>query len=90
MTEQPIEFDEHGVIRFKANAIVRYLLDNGGLDLNQLVVRPEFSTADWEQFYQLIGYSVSGYGELSRASKKSVRKADKRAEELLAERKVER
>lgn len=33
---QPIVFDEHKVIRFKDNKIVRYLLDNGGIDLNDL------------------------------------------------------
>lgn len=27
---QPLYTDEHGTLRFKSNAIVRYLLDNGG------------------------------------------------------------
>lgn len=31
---QPLYTDEHGVIRFKANAIVRFLLDKGGYNLN--------------------------------------------------------
>lgn len=51
------------VIRFKANEIVRYLLDNGGIDLNQ-VARMEFSREDREQFAQLIGYSHNGACEL--------------------------
>ena len=33
---QPIEMDSDGTPRFKANEIVRYLLDNGGIDLNQI------------------------------------------------------
>ncbi|MNR31726.1 hypothetical protein D3C85_1492550 [compost metagenome] len=50
-------------MRFKENAIVRHLLDNGGIDLNQLA-RLDFSREDREQFAQLIGYSLSGFGEL--------------------------
>lgn len=52
-----------GVIRFKANKIVRYLLDNGGISLNDLAVL-DFSKDDRQQFAQLIGYSLSDYGEL--------------------------
>lgn len=61
---QPIVVDAHGVKRFRANEIVRYLLDNGRIDLNRLAVLP-FSADDREQFAQLIGYSVSGFGDLS-------------------------
>jgi hypothetical protein len=61
---QPMVTDAHGVIRFKENAIVRYLLDNGGIDLNKIALLP-FSGEDREQFAQLIGYSVSGFGDLS-------------------------
>ena len=39
---QPLEKDKNGRIRFKKNKIVDYLLDNGGIDLNQLA-RMEFS-----------------------------------------------
>jgi hypothetical protein len=28
----------------------------------------EFSKSDWTQFYQLIGYSVSGFYEISKVS----------------------
>ena len=59
---QPLELDAHGVIRFKANAIVRHLLDNGGIDMNMLAAI-DFPKEDREQFMQLIGYSHSGvYG----------------------------
>ncbi len=64
---QPLEKDEDGVVRFKANAIVNYLLDNGGIDMNDLA-RVDFSQEDREQFAQLIGYSLSGSGDLSYMS----------------------
>lgn len=60
---QPTVTDAHGVLRFKANAIVRYLLDNGGIDLNHIAAQ-EFSDEDQRQFAQLIGYSVSGFASL--------------------------
>lgn len=59
---QPVEDDGCDVVRFKPNEIVRHLLDHGGFDLNKLS-RFAFSREDWVQFLQLIGYSVSGFGE---------------------------
>src|SRR5882724_10867323 len=68
---QPLETDAKGVLRFKKNAIVRFMLDTGrnlgAFDLNKLGVM-EFSDADRQQFAQLIGYSLSGYSELSYVS----------------------
>lgn len=64
---QPLEKAKDGVVRFKPNAIVQHLLDKGGIDLNQLAM-VEFSQEDREQFAQLIGYSLSGFGELSYVS----------------------
>lgn len=61
---QPLVTDDRGTIRFKANAIVRHLLDHGGIDLNALAGM-DFSIEDREQFAQLIGYSLSGFGGLS-------------------------
>ena len=83
---QPIAPDKHGTYRFKENAIVRYLLDNGGYDMNQLAMMP-FDKDDRMQFAQLIGYSVGGYGDLSYASTKSVAKADEIVATMLAEKK---
>ena len=80
---QPVVVDPHGVIRFKANAIVQYLLDAGPFDMNHLAVMP-FSEADREQFAQLIGYSVSGAGDLSYIRRSFIRRADRRAARLLA------
>jgi hypothetical protein len=56
-----------GVARFKPNAIVNHLLEKGGIDLNMLAVM-DFSQDDREQFAQLIGYSLSGFSELSYVS----------------------
>ena len=62
---QKLYRDQTGVIRFRENAIVRYLLDTHGLaNMNTLALIP-FTKADREQFAQLIGYSVSGFGDLS-------------------------
>lgn len=64
---QPTEVDAHGVKRFKQNAIVRRLLDFSsahGLDLNRLAAET-FDQDDRIQLAQLIGYSVSGFGDLS-------------------------
>jgi len=60
---QPLVTDANGTERFQANEIVRYLLDHGGLDMNDLAVR-DFSREDREQFAQLIGYSWSGACDL--------------------------
>lgn len=83
---QPLEFDSQKIIRFKANKIVRALLDFGqarGFGMNEIAER-DFSHEDAMQFAQLIGYSVSGYGDLSYASKESVAEADLQAEKMLA------
>lgn len=56
---QPVELDKGGVVRFRGNAVVQYLLDNGGLTLNDLA-SVNFPKEDRDQFHQLINYSVSG------------------------------
>lgn len=64
---QPLTKDADGTVRFKANAIVRFLLDwssNRGMSLNDLALIP-FSADDRQQFAQLIGYSLNGFDELS-------------------------
>ena len=61
---QPLAKDERGVLRFKANAIVRHLLDtHQACDMNRLACM-DFTDDDRQQFAQLIGYSLSGYSEL--------------------------
>lgn len=61
---QHLVHDVDGVTRFQANRIVRYLLDAGPFNLNGLADMP-FDEGDWAQFYQLLGYSISGYAELA-------------------------
>lgn len=65
---QPLEHDAQGVLRFKANAIVEHLLEHGRsayprCDMNT-IASMDFSAEDRQQFAQLIGYSLSWYGEL--------------------------
>lgn len=61
--DQPMEEDEQGKIRFIMNPLVRYLLDNGELDMNALQYMPA-TDREKAQFAQLIGYSLVGYSEL--------------------------
>lgn len=57
---QPLVFDPHGVVRFKANAAVKALLyKDSPLDLNQMCLMG-FGKEDWDQFGQIIGYSHGG------------------------------
>lgn len=70
---QPIVLASDGCIRFKSNSIVDRLLKESqerGFGLNELCCQ-EFPQEDWDQFNQLIGYSVSGYGDLSLVSDES-------------------
>ena len=54
-----------GVVRFKENPIVRSLVEAAKegrkIDLND-IWSMGFKDEDLREFYQLIGYSVSGYG----------------------------
>lgn len=79
---QPIVVAKDRVIRFKENAICRWLVDSKRADLNQLATLP-FSDADRMQFAQLIGYSVSGFGDLSYADPAVVAEADRIAATLV-------
>lgn len=72
---QPLVKDKDGVLRFKGNAIVRNLLDHGGIDMNKLAAM-DFSKDDRIQFAQLIGYSLSGFGELSYVDNESYEAAE--------------
>lgn len=57
---QPLVYDEHKVLRFRANKIVKYLFDHGDLNFDDLADM-DFSGEDRKQFAQLIGYSLSGF-----------------------------
>lgn len=76
---QPLVKDGKGVLRFKENKIVSYILDwcaskNGHVgyttdtsgkapDLNALAAM-DFPKEDWQQLAQITGYSLDGYGSL--------------------------
>jgi hypothetical protein len=76
---QPLE-DVEGVLRFKENAIVRRLLDDGPFDMNQIATW-RVSRDDAVQFVQLIGYSLSGFGELSYVDDETFETAQRMATE---------
>lgn len=63
------------ILRFKENKIVSDVLDNSYLDLNKIAMR-DYTDEERMQFAQLIGYSVSGYCDLSYVSYDSCEIAD--------------
>lgn len=60
--------DEQGIKRFKANKIVVLLREtNEKIDMNTIVrldAEGLFNEGDIQEFYQLIGYSESGYEDI--------------------------
>lgn len=77
MPMQPIIVDEYGTYRFKANAIVNKLQEvaaSAGYDLHA-ACRDNYSDEEWMQLAQLIGYSITGYSELSYVSDESYSRA---------------
>lgn len=83
---QPIVWVDD-IIRFKENPIVRHLLNtHPDVDLNKIAVLPNVTRDDHSQFNQLIGYSVSGYGDLSCANRQHLGEADQIAEAMAKER----
>jgi hypothetical protein len=77
---QPIEVAADGNIRFRQNAIVNWLWESGKVSLNEiLAVASDRSMPieDIEQFWQMLGYSVSGFGDLSFVRPETVEAADK-------------
>jgi len=81
LTMQPIVQDKRGVFRFKRNGLVDALYEHGvktGLSLNELHCM-DFTDEDRQQFAQLIGYSVSGYGSLNYVSDEAYEAAEQAA-----------
>lgn len=81
---QPVVIAADGCARFKENKIVRDLLElasKHGMDLNQICIKG-YEPDDYAQLMELIGYSVSGYGDLDRSRRDHVRRADRDAERL--------
>ncbi len=65
---QPFVLSEQGTIRFKRNDIIDRLFERGIIDLNQIATWRDIKDEHHRQFAQLLGYSVSGYGDLSFVS----------------------
>jgi hypothetical protein len=89
---QPIGRDASGVVRFKENRAVSYLLAEASegrrCDMNDLVRACQhgaFPEADMVQLAQLIGYSVAGFGDLSYAPPDVVAAADEIVARLLGD-----
>lgn len=84
---QPVYRDDHGVVRFRANRVVAWLLDHGGIDMNDLAIlhrfKGKFTDEEMAQFAQLIGYSVDGFCDLSYTTKEQWDAADALAQEVL-------
>ena len=83
--QQPIGTAEDGVVRFKGNSIIQDLFRSRALDLNEIsrrIRRGDFPKEDYVQLTQLLGYSVSGWGDLSTSPPEMVAAADKEAERI--------
>ena len=85
---QPVVVAADGCARFAENRIVRKLLtiaQEHGYGLNEIAVNQgegEFDQTEVEQLDQLIGYSVSGFCDLSTSSAHSKRTAWAKAQKL--------
>lgn len=90
---QPILLAGDGVVRFKENRIVSWMLDmlqSRGITLNDIAVtfdRTGKDQDDYQQLMQLIGYSVSGYGDLSSHDPDVLVVADQEAAKLVKRKK---
>ena len=81
---QPIYLAKDGCYRFKPNKVIQYLFERGHLDLNLLAFM-QFNAEDRTQIAQLLGYSVSGIGDLDYVDRGFVEKADQEVERLIKE-----
>ncbi len=78
---QPLFKDEGGVVRFRENKVVAWLLDNGGVDMNRIALQC-FADDERAHFAQLIGYSVDGYADRSYVDEDTYWKAHDEAAAL--------
>jgi hypothetical protein len=83
---QPIYLDENGTPRFRNNAIVRRLIDEKIFSLQDIAAWLEdVPVEDVEQFWQLLGYSISGYGDLSFVRPEILARVNAKAKALIEE-----
>lgn len=84
---QPVVKAADGTIRFKENKIISDMLElcqKHGFGLNEIAMG-DYEKDDRSQLMQLIGYSVSGYGNLSYSRAKHVMRADEKAASMVEE-----
>lgn len=72
---QPVGEDKHGMMRFKENAIVRFLLNTSKFNLND-IAEMNFSIEDHEHLAQLIGYSLTGFFDLDYVQEETRNRVD--------------
>lgn len=73
--EYPTIIDDQGVQRFYKNEVVDHLFEAGRLDLNKLALefrQGKFSLRHYAEFYMSLGYSVSGFMDLSAFSEMKI------------------
>lgn len=76
--DQPKMIGADGVVCFKANPIVKLLLDSGPFSLETISLMP-WSDEDKAHFSQLLGYSVHSWGDLSYVDNKAANRHDDEA-----------
>jgi hypothetical protein len=81
--DRPIVDDGTGTLRFEENRLVRRLLDEAskrGFGLNELAAGSydnEDFREEWQELSQLLGYSISGYEDLSYVDDDALDRVDK-------------
>jgi hypothetical protein len=87
---QPVVLAEDNVIRFRPNRLVQWMLAQGErgerFDINRIVAESQrrgYEPDEIEQFWQLVGYSVSGFGGLSDVRPETAEAADELAAPLV-------
>lgn len=76
--------DKNGVVRFKQNVIIDWLQETKRIDLNDIARHIGlFPIEDVEEFWQMLGYSVGGYGDLSFVREETIQEADEAMDRLL-------
>lgn len=84
---QPIALDDRGVARFQRNKVVCTLVEEArkrGFDLNDLLVKAYGEPkGDWEQFNQMLGLSVCGFGDCNKTRRRTFERAQAKVDKLL-------
>ena len=87
---QPVVEGADGTLRFKQNAIVRHLVDWARRRDHTLddLTEMNFTSEDWRQLFQLLGYTLDGYSELSCVDDEAYSAAARVATRCFAEKNI--